>query len=203
MGQGSESIVKTGHSPEPQGVQPWHRAEFLRFLRTTYDEETRDHYHLIQRCGFILTAIVLLGTIAGGLANANWIKTYSPRSDVVLYTGAIVLVFAALAVAGVFLILALRPRDWESVPDDMADLCGLAGVEIHDEPTVGSEHESRLNTAVYAKIVADLAKATDANRKVNFERYRWLQWAFVAIVVTVGLLLVQLALHVIVFLNNP
>ncbi len=187
---------------QPSGQQ-WSRAEFLRFLRTTYDEETKDHYHLIQRCGFILTAIVLLGTIASNLANGGWIKTYLPRADVVLYLGAIVLVFAALIVAGVFLVMALVPRDWESVPSEAEELCKFAGIETGDEPRLTDDHDTRLSDSVYAQLATELARATDTNRSRNFKRYTWLQRAFVAIVVAIVLIFVQLLMHVIVYLSNP
>ena len=175
--------------------------ELIRLLVRSCEMENNENMHIFQRCGFILTAIVVIATALVALINGDWVRGGIDGSSLVLYLIVIVLSFASLVVAGFFLILAILPRDWDITPYDPERIRELCKV-VKDNGGWNCLESScaDLDEKVLPMILGELTEAAAHNRTHNIARYSLLQRSLLCVVISVCMLGLLGLVHAIIFL---
>lgn len=176
--------------------------ELVRLLVRSCEMENNENMHIFQRCGFILTAIVVIATAIVALINADWVRGGISGAPLVLYMIVIALSFISLVVAGVYLILAILPRDWDFTPYDPERIRELCKIVKDNGGWLATEFScSDLDEEVLPTILGELTEAAAHNRKHNIARYKLLQRSLLCVVISVCMLGVLGLVHAMIFLN--
>jgi hypothetical protein len=164
--------------------------------------ENNENMHIFQRCGFILTAIVVIATAIVALINSDWVRGGISGASLALYLVVIVLSFISLVVAGFFLILAIIPRDWDFTPYEPEKIRELCKVVKQNDGWIGQESSCMdLDEKVLPTIIGELTEAAAHNRTHNIARYALLQRSLLCVVISVCMLGVLGLVHATIFLT--
>lgn len=176
--------------------------ELVRLLVRSCEIENNENMHIFQRCGFILTAIVVIATAIVALINPDWVRGGIGGATLALYVIVIALSFISLVVAGVFLILAILPRDWDFTPYDPERIRELCKVMKDNGGWIAGDSSCiDLDEAVLPTILGELTEAAAHNREHNIARYKLLQRSLLCVVISVCMLGVLGLVHAMIFLN--
>ncbi len=159
----------------------------LHYMVQVYDLEVRENMHIMNRCGFMLTAIVVVGGLAVSLGKASWIRDLWPNALVVAYFFAGVLVFVALLLAISFLVVALWGRLWNWPCDDPEGWC---------DQLLNGDSDGAFQAAM-----RELGATLSQNHAPNTSRYDWLQRSLTALIASVVLSGVFAGLHGLIVLT--
>lgn len=176
--------------------------ELVRLLVRSCEMESHENMHLFQRCGFLLTAIVVVATAIVAMINGEWVRGGLVGAPLIVYLVATALAFIPLLVAGVYLILGILPRDWDFTPYDpnrVRELCKVIkddGGWACDESVCGD-----LDQTVLPIILGELTEAASHNRSQNIARYALIQQSLLWVVISVCMLGALGLVHAVIFVT--